>query len=214
MINRSQILDQAMHNCLVEMYKWAQPSIDLNKLLDSGFKDSLENPLYKRHYLSQENFIYLRDSFKTAYGIVDNWDYTFSTLIDYLVKGGLEDDYKPSTKDRPGYRDYKKVPPINTIINNEDTQKCLTYIDKCRKFYKGHSIEVTQFNISISLGGSPNSNKDFVQKYWKNNGYPEFTIVDHNIENIIYGFEDENLDISEEDFIKNLKSKTPNIYEI
>ena len=52
MLTRSDILSEAIHKCLVEMYKWAQPAIDLDKLIADGYKDSKEDPLYKRHYLS------------------------------------------------------------------------------------------------------------------------------------------------------------------
>ena len=105
MLTRSDILSEAIHKCLVEMYKWAQPAINLDKLIADGYKDSKEDPLYKKHYLSEKNFIYLRDIYKDAYGITDNWNDTFELLIDYLVKGGTEDDYRPATKDRPAYRD-------------------------------------------------------------------------------------------------------------
>ena len=83
MLTRIDVLNEAIHKCLVEMYRWAQPSIDIDKLIASGFKDSEENPLYRTHYLSQDNFIYLRDSFKIAYGVTDDWDDTFELRVDY-----------------------------------------------------------------------------------------------------------------------------------
>ena len=64
MLTRSDILSEAIHKCLVEMYKWAQPAINLDKLIADGYKDSKEDPLYKKHYLSEKNFIYLRDIYK------------------------------------------------------------------------------------------------------------------------------------------------------
>ena len=36
MLTRSDILSEAIHKCLVEMYKWAQPAIDLDKLIADG----------------------------------------------------------------------------------------------------------------------------------------------------------------------------------
>ena len=134
MLIRIDILSEAIHKCLVEMYKWAQPAINLDKLIADGYKDSKEDPLYKKHYLSEKNFIYLRDIYKDAYGITDNWNDTFELLIDYLVKGGTEDDYRPATKDRPAYRDYKKVPALDTLIGKEATDKCLEHIKKCQNF--------------------------------------------------------------------------------
>lgn len=190
MLTRQDILGEAIHRCLAEMYKWAQPSIDIDKLIESGFKDSEKNPLYKRHYLSQENFCYIRDSFKIAYGIVDDWDNTFDLLIDYLVKGGTEDDYKPATKERPAYRDYKKVPALNTLISQEAVDKCVEHIKKCQKFYCGHSREVNQFDMTIALGvGSPNSCAEKVEEYWHDNGRPDFAIKEFNIEDVLYNEE-------------------------
>ena len=72
MLTRNDVLGKAIHECLADMYRWAQPSIDIDKLIESGFKDSKEDPLYKRHYLSEKNFIYLRDIYKDAYGITDD----------------------------------------------------------------------------------------------------------------------------------------------
>lgn len=202
MLTRSDVLGKAIHECLADMYRWAQPSIDIDKLITSGFTDSEENPLYKRHYLSQENFIYLRDSFKVAYGIVDDWDNTFDILIDYLVKGGMEDDYKPATKERPAYRDYKKVPPLSDTVDKGIVDLCLTNIKKCRDFYKGHSREVYQFDMTIALGvGSPNSCAEHVENYWHENGRPDFKIKEFKIDDVLY--DEEHPDVGE--FLKTLE---------
>lgn len=202
MLTRNDVLGKAIHECLADMYRWAQPSIDIDKLIESGFKDSEENPLYKRHYLSQDNFIYIRDSFKTAYGIVDDWNDTFETLINYLVKGGIEDDYKPATKDRPAYRDYKKVPALDTLIGKEATDKCLEHIKKCQNFYCGHSREVNQFDMTMALGvGSPNSCAKVVEDYWHEHGKPEFKVKEFKIEDVLY--DEEYPDVDE--FLESLK---------
>lgn len=202
MLTRNDVLGKAIHECLADMYRWAQPSIDIDKLIESGFKDSEENPLYKRHYLSQDNFIYIRDSFKTAYGIIDDWNDTFETLINYLVKGGIEDDYKPATKDRPAYRDYKKVPALDTLIGKEATDKCLEHIKKCQNFYCGHSREVNQFDMTMALGvGSPNSCAKVVEDYWHEHGKPEFKVKEFKIEDVLY--DEEYPDVDE--FLESLK---------
>lgn len=202
MLTRNDVLGKAIHECLADMYRWAQPSIDIDKLIESGFKDSEENPLYKRHYLSQDNFIYIRDSFKIAYGIVDDWNDTFELLIDYLVKGGTEDDYRPATKDRPAYRDYKKVPALDTLIGKEAADKCLEHIKKCQNFYCGHSREVNQFDMTMALGvGSPNSCAKVVEDYWHEHGKPEFKVKEFKIDDIIY--DDRYPDVDE--FLESLK---------
>lgn len=203
LVERKDILSEAIHKCIKCMYKWSQPSIDIDELIASGFKDSQENPLYKRHYLAFDNFIYIRDIYKEAYGITDEWDNTFDTLIKYLVNGGVEDYYKPATKDRPGYRDYKEVPSLESRIGKENTEICLEHINKCKNFFKYHSNEINSFDFTVSLGvGSPNSNKEAVTEYWQNHGRPDFKIVDFSMDEVIYG--DDNI----EEFIESLKQSS------
>lgn len=200
LIRREDVLNEAVHKCIKYMYKWSQPSIDIDELIASGYKDSQENPLYKRHYLSFDNFNYIRSICKEAYGIVDEWNDTFDTLINYLTKGGLEDDYKPATKDRPGYRDYKDVPSLESRIGKENAEICLEHINKCKNFFKYHSRESNSFDFTVALGvATPNSNKEAVTEYWQSHGRPDFKIVDFSVDEIIYG--DDNI----EEFLNSLK---------
>lgn len=207
MINRDEILKEALHKCFVEMYRWSQPSIDIDELFKNGYKDSRESPLYEKHYLSQENFEYIRQTYMDAYGIKDNWDDTFEILIKQLKEGGIEDDYKPATKDRPGYRDYKKVLPLEEVITCPgEMNTIIDYIKKCQNFFKGHSRETNQFSCSVALGGSPTSNAKEVEEYWHKNGRPDFVIKDYKIEDIIWGSEENDYGpLTEEEFINSLK---------
>ena len=91
MINRKEILEEAVHRCLRDMYLWSQPSIDIDELLKTGYKDTEENPLYRRHYLSSKNFVYLKD--KDGNYNEDKTDHTFSHTIDAL-KYAYGDVYK------------------------------------------------------------------------------------------------------------------------
>lgn len=205
MITRDDILNKALHECLVEMYKWAQPSIDLDALIKDNFKDDKDNPLYQRHYLSQDNFIKIRDRYMDAYGITDDWDDTFELLIKQLNEGGIEDDYKEATPERPAYRDYKKVLPLKEVITCPgEMNTIIDYIKKCQNFYKGHSYETNQFSMSIALGASPTCNAKSVKEYWNNHGRPDFKIKEYDISDVIYGSE-EYEDISDEEFIESLK---------
>lgn len=208
MRTRDEILVQATEECLQEMYKWAQPSIDLLELRSQpDFKDDPESPLYKKHFLSPHNFLYIRDVYAKAYGITDEWDDTFNCLIKQLTLGGIEDDYKPATKDSPGYRDYKKVSPLKDVLKSpEDFETIVEYIKKVQTFFRWHSRELDSFNITIALGCSPNSNAKDVEKYWRENGRPDFQIKDFKIDDVIYGgVNDEYVDIDEDEFIKTLK---------
>lgn len=204
MKRRSDILEEAVHECLKEMYKWAQPALDIDELIASGFKDDKENPLYRIHYLSMENYKYIVDCFVHAYGMKDNWEENFDTCIKYLTEGGLKDKYIPATDEKPGYRSYDKVAPLAEFIGQEHTDKAIELIKECRDFYR-HNQEENSFSFTMALGvGSPNSNKEEVENYWKEHGRPDFKIKDFDIDKVEYG-EDEYEYVTVEDFQKSLK---------
>ena len=47
-----------------------------------------------------------------------------------LLYYSVESFAKPATKDRPGYRDYKEVPSLESRIGKENTEICLEHINK------------------------------------------------------------------------------------
>jgi hypothetical protein len=205
MKTREEILSQAVEECITEMFKWAQPSVDLKELIANNYKDDEKNPLWKTHYLSEKNFDYIRESYATAYGIVDEWDDTFETIYNQLENGGVEVDYKPAEGDKPGYKGYKKVDPLKMHLHiPEDYDEVIDYIKKIQHFFKYHSRELNSYNMTICLGVSPNSNKEAVEKYWQENGRPNFRVKDYDISDVIYSIGDyEN--ITEEEFLNSLK---------
>ena len=86
MITRKEILIKAVNDCLIEMYKWAQPSINLQDYLDNNKIIESDNaPFYKRYYLSENNFKYIKNRIAEAYGIVDHWNNDIDLLINYIT---------------------------------------------------------------------------------------------------------------------------------
>lgn len=207
MITRSDILGEAVHRCLVDMYKWSQPSIDLDALINSGFKDNEKNPLYNRHFLSHKNYNYIVDIYISAYKLEDDWFKTFDTLVNYLYKGGLKSIYIEGTDNNPGYKGYEKVPSLYTYLDKEDADIAMSLIAECRDFYYVNR-EKNDFTYTVALGtGSPTCNADTVINYWQANGRPNFNIKDFYIEDVLYGTEatDYEPTMTEEEFINTLK---------
>ena len=95
MITRQKILEQAYIDCLTEMYKYAQPTLDLTAYRQSlkGKKEDPKDPLYARHYLSTENYKYIRDKYMRAYGILGHWTSDVDVLIEDAEKGYNTVDY-------------------------------------------------------------------------------------------------------------------------
>lgn len=206
MITRSDILGEAVHRCIRDMYLWSQPSIDIDELIKNGFKDDEKNPLYNRHYLSTKNFIYIRDVYIRAYNMNDGWFKTFETLIDYLYKGGLKDKYVVDNNGL-GHREYEDVPSLYAYLDKEDADIAMSLIGECMNFYRVDK-EKNDFSCTVSIGvGSPSCNKEGVEKYWQSNGRLNFVIKDFFIEDILYGTEENDYEpiMTKEEFINTLK---------
>ena len=60
-INRSFILEQAVLECLTEMYAKAQPSADFNELMK--LYKGTNKPFYQWYYLSEEEFKYILNKY-------------------------------------------------------------------------------------------------------------------------------------------------------
>lgn len=199
MKTRKEVLIQAYKECLKEMYRWSQPSIDLDSLVKAKYEDSAQNPLYKRHYLSPDNFKYIKERYMEAYGLIDSWDYTFEIIKEQLTNGRVE-----YTKDM--LKPYYKIKPLKAdIIYPKDFDIVINALNDIQEWGRGKSYEINSFNFTMCLGSSPYSNAETVEKYWRSLGY-DFTIKDFKIEDVIYGgVNGEYEDITEDEFIDTLK---------
>ena len=58
-IDRSSVIEQAILECLTEMYAKAQPSADFNELMK--LYKGTNKPFYQWYYLSEEEFLLLNN---------------------------------------------------------------------------------------------------------------------------------------------------------
>lgn len=202
MLDRDQVIRKAYTECMAEMYAKAQPSADYYQLLEDAKNGKIgeDEKVYERHYLSYEEFIYIRDKYIKAYGLQATWKPNIEVLEDYLINGGTKDKYIESRTDEnghyhPGYRGYEKVAPIaeqikrileseigeDNVTNkicNKITETVLNTITNCKEFYR-FDREESDFNYSVALGASPTSNKETVIEYWKSQG-KDIEIIERN----------------------------------
>lgn len=191
MITRKDILRECVDRCIDEVYKWAQPSVDMKELRELAakgeWKDDPEDPLYKHHYLSQENFEYIKKLYLEAYGLFDYWKDSIDLLLENLKNGGLRDIYIPDVGKpgddnwSPGYRSSEKVKPLPALIGQEHSDIVLKTIEDYKDFYRFGGKDVTSVNFLICLGSSPTSNKQAVIDYWKSKG-EDVQIEDFSVE--------------------------------
>lgn len=202
MITREKILIKAANDCYKEMYKWAQPSIDLEEYIKNPelIKENDDNKFYTRYYLSTENTKYIIDKFIKAYHIGNDWNDNIDLLISYITNNkSVMRKYTSEENEFSEYRRYEPITPLQDIT--KDFEKVLNLINICKEFYK-RDPELEKFNMTMYLGFSPSSNKKYVEEYWRTHERPDFIIKDFKIEDIEYPEED---DISIEEFINTLK---------
>lgn len=191
MITRQKILEQAYIDCLTEMYKYAQPTLDLTAYRQSlkGKKEDPKDPLYARHYLSTENYKYIRDKYMRAYGILGHWTSDVDVLIEDAEKGYNTDVYGEDT-DGEMCRHYEQQPPLAKSIGVDAANKVIAFLKDRRQFYR-FDREVTDFTASLAFGPSPNSNAEHVKQYWKEKGFDLDINEDFKVEDLDYGIEEE-----------------------
>lgn len=210
MINRRDILSKAIYECLVECYRWAQPSINIDELIkNKQIQETADDKVIDRYYLSQENFKFIQERFADAYRIKSNWEDHIDLLVTYITsKDSKKDVYIPRDGDSPGYRGYEPIVPLDGVIlnylkeyfilkdNNQSDitekdakvlqDKILDLISTCKNFFNVDR-NYNAFIMNTALGWSPTCNKEKVEEYWHTHGRPDFTIKDFKVEEVLYG---------------------------
>ena len=205
MLEREDILVKAMEDCYREMFAKAQPAADWDNLIqeyrDGKINEKKDGPVYDRHYLSQEEFVYILDKYMDAYRIKSEWKDDVEVVEKYLKEGGSKDKYIESYEDEhgyhPGYRSYEKVAPLKDhlkeiiapyYIGYDSTQeeiatkmadKVMELISTCKNFYTFNRDEM-KFRNTIAMGSSPTSNAETVKKWWKDHYDVDIEIEERN----------------------------------
>ncbi len=217
MLTREKILNKAFNDCMSEMYEKSQPCADWENLIEEckAGKIKKDEKIYDRHYLSMDEFLYIRDKYKEAYNIKSYWKEYIEVLEEYLQKGGHKDKYIPDWEDEyghhPGYRSYEDVSPLKEQIldmmkdfDSSDAaaevaeniyNKVMETIKNCKDYYR-FDREEDNFNCSISLGSSPCTDAEIVKKWWKDNYNYDVKIEERNPKLFWYrdmGYTDEDL---------------------
>ena len=185
-VDRDTVFDEFFMNCMQEMYKWSQPSLDFKKYCNELKEtNKIDKSLYEHHYLSHKNFLIIKEHYLDIYNLKPYWREYCEVIKNYLFKGGRKDIYIKPKDGSPGYRSSEKTLPVSSFLNEEDTNKLYELLDNCANFYrldKRHN----DAEFSICLGCSPTSNKQSVIDYWKSKG-KDINIEDFDVEDKIYG---------------------------
>ena len=235
MLDREEVLSKAAQDCYREMFAKAQPMADwdcLNAEYKAGKIDEEKDaPVYDRHYLSHEEFVYILDKYMKAYHIESDWNDYVEIVERYLNEGGTKDKYIEACTDEngnyhPGYRGYEDVPPlkehirkvIDEYLENKElnqtreemsqdiTNKVMELISTCKNFYC-LNMDERKFRNTMCMGASPTGSMETVKKWWKDHYDIDIKIEERNPlllwEYDNYG--DEMDDIMTEEYGKNWK---------
>jgi len=186
-IDRKSIIDEAYIRCMTEMYAKAQPSADYKELMakkkTGEIVDTDIDPIYRRYYLSQEEYEYILNKYIEAYNMTVHWKDNMDHAISYLRDGGLTTAYKENASG-VSYKTTEKTPKITDVIGEEHAGEVMKLLELCKDFYK-FDREKDDFSTSLALWGSPTFNKEGVIRYWKEHGQ-DITIEDRNPETFWY----------------------------
>ncbi len=204
-LDRELVLSKAVDDCRREMFAKAQPSADYDNLIAEykagKIDEEKDGPVYNRHYLSMEEYIYILDKYLDAYRIKSEWKEDVGVVEEYLKEGGSKDKYIDEHTDEngdwhPGYRGYEKVKPIKEQIlyelykwldNDNQCEGCaeaitkivMDTIDTCKNFYN-FNMDECKFRNTMAFSATPTSNAETVKKWWKDHYDVDIEIEERN----------------------------------
>ena len=203
MLDRDEVLCKAYEDCIHEMFAKAQPAADFDNIIEEvkagKIDEEKDGPIYDRHYLSSEEYMYILNKYMDAYRIQSEWKDDIEILEDYLNKGGHKDKYIDDWEDEhghhPGYRSYEDVPPLKEHIENilssyigeknckqvrdEITNKVMELIHDCKNYYS-FNVDEQKFKNTVYMRCSPTGSAETVKKWWKDHYDVDIEIEERN----------------------------------
>lgn len=177
LLSADEFMARCIRECLDKMYRLSEPSITLGELKKEGEKQTPEEresePVFEQHYLPQEVYTEIVRLYADIFGFSMEWKDNVDFLCDNLFNGGKREVYKADA-DGEFRKTYEDTPKLADAIGEENAEKVKSIIEDIKNFYNfNHQYQQFSFNV---MNFSPTSNKDTVEKYWREHGKPEFKI--------------------------------------
>lgn len=173
-IDKKNILSEAIDRCLQEMYYHAQPSIDLNNAIKEAKEKREKLDLIDKHYLSKEMYNNIVNKYIDAYHLDNYFQNSLELLLSYFDHPYVKDYSK-------GYKMHKEIKSLFEKIGKENFEIVKDYIDKAKNYYN-RNIDAETFKFNVA-NFSPTSNKQTVIDYWKSQG-KDIEIKDYSSEEV------------------------------
>ena len=174
-VSRDDVLFQAIDNCLDLMFRASYPSITLEeykKLHEEMPEEQRENAmLYESHYLPWKVYRAIEEDFVEAYDLKSPLPDIIEILKGYF-KEPIVDKWIEGKEGEPGHSGYENPEPMD----DETYKKVEEYLDMANGFYNwNRDLNTFCFNVS---NYSPCSNRETVEKWYHDNGDPDFKLPD------------------------------------
>lgn len=186
LVDRSDVIEKAIIDCLDEMYRRSQPSITWEEIQKQA-KEDPKRHIWREHYLPQWLYQNIQNKYVRMYRLQEEWSTSVGLVERYLLEGGTKDKYIEAHTDEhgnyhPGYRGYEDVKPLKDQINDffkshnicpgerevivsDIIKMVMGGITDCKNFYH-HDRDYLQFSFNVS-NYSPNSNIEAVREFYK-----------------------------------------------
>ena len=203
-ITRDKIITEACTNMLKEMYRRAQPSVDITlyqECYKNGILDADKDRCYEWHYLPEQVQRQIVEDYLEAYGANDWLKRACEFLMDVFKNGGHRTAYKDIFGTGERIRTSEKTEKLDELIGNENAEKVYKLMNDFMRFYRTNTDE---HNIRMTIFMCPTSNPKTVIEKWG----PDFKVDDS-----VYKNESGEYDYTYKDYIDGTCTGEDYLYE-
>lgn len=191
-ITRNKVIAEACTNMIKEMYRRAQPSVDI-MLYEGCYKKGILDPnkdrCYEWHYLPEQVQRQIVEDYLDAYGANDWLKRACEFLLRNFKEGGYRTVYKDIFNDGQKVRTSEETEKLDELIGKENAEKVYKLMDDFLGFYR---TNMDEHAIRGAIFKCPTSNPNTVIEKWG----PDFKIDDS-----VYKDEDDEYDYRYKDYI-------------
>lgn len=165
-ISRSDIIEEACHRMLKEMYMRAQPPVDIDTYVEaykSGKLDKEKDKCYEWHYLPAPIQNQIVEDYLEAYNANDQMREYFEWLLDLFKNGGHRTVYKDIFGTGEETRTGEETEKLPELIGEENAEKVYGLINDFLGFYRRNMDECS---IRWSIMQGPTSNPKTAEEHW------------------------------------------------
>lgn len=191
-ITRNKVIAEACTNMIKEMYRRAQPSVDI-MLYEECYKNAILDPnkdrCYEWHYLPEQVQRQIVEDYLDAYGANDWLKRACEFLLRNFKEGGYRTVYKDIFNDGKKVRTSEETEKLDELIGKENAETVYKLMEDFMGFYR---TNMDEHAIRGAIFKCPTSNPKTVLEKWG----PDFKIDDS-----VYKNEDDEYDYRYKDYI-------------